>query len=166
MHWSNDEIDAHTETDQINMKNSLKREIQRSSFLIFDIKDDTSTSATAQELCQVSQCIIDTAMHEKNWLQSISTWEMSTWCHYDDVQVWQRSNVDQACFINMFQMKDRMKDDAMQRKHYELEKASRNHERDDWQQSFKWYFWQAYWINFRLWHYQRLKWKKERVEKK
>jgi len=31
----------------------------------------------------------------------------------------------------MFQMKDRMKDDAMQRKHYELEKASRNHERDD-----------------------------------
>ncbi len=113
MHWSNDEIDAHTETDQINMKNSLKREIQRSSFLIFDIKDDTSTSATAQELYEVSQCIINTAMHEKNWLQSISTWEMSTWCHYDDVQVWQRSNVDQACFINMFQMKDRMKDDAM-----------------------------------------------------
>jgi len=28
-------------------------------------------------------------------------------------------------------MKDRMKDDAMQRKHHELEKASRNHERDD-----------------------------------
>jgi len=48
------------------MKNSLKREIQRSSFLIFDIKDDTSTSATAQELYEVSQCIINTAMHEKN----------------------------------------------------------------------------------------------------
>jgi len=28
-------------------------------------------------------------------------------------------------------MKDRMKDNAMQRKHYELEKASRNHERDN-----------------------------------
>ncbi len=28
-------------------------------------------------------------------------------------------------------MKDRMKDDAMQRKHYELEKASKNHERDN-----------------------------------
>ncbi len=28
-------------------------------------------------------------------------------------------------------MKDRMKDDAMQREHHELEKASRNHERDD-----------------------------------
>ena len=28
-------------------------------------------------------------------------------------------------------MKDRMKDDAMQRKHHELEKASRNHERDN-----------------------------------
>ncbi len=60
------------------MKSSLKREIQRSLFLIFDIKDDTSTSATAQESCKVSQRIIDAAMHEKNWLQSISTWEMST----------------------------------------------------------------------------------------
>jgi len=48
------------------MKSSLKREIQRSLFLIFDIKDDTSTSATAQELCKVSQRIIDAAMHEKN----------------------------------------------------------------------------------------------------
>ncbi len=28
-------------------------------------------------------------------------------------------------------MKDRMKDDAMQREHHELEKASRNHECDD-----------------------------------
>ncbi len=28
-------------------------------------------------------------------------------------------------------MKDRMKDDAMWREHHELEKASRNHERDD-----------------------------------
>jgi len=48
------------------MKSSLKREIQRSLFLIFDIKDDTSTSATAQESCKVSQRIIDAAMHEKN----------------------------------------------------------------------------------------------------
>ena len=28
-------------------------------------------------------------------------------------------------------MKDRTKDDAMQREHHELEKASKNHERDD-----------------------------------
>ncbi len=28
-------------------------------------------------------------------------------------------------------MKDRMKDDAMQKEHHELEKASRNHERDN-----------------------------------
>ncbi len=28
-------------------------------------------------------------------------------------------------------MKDKTKDDAMQRKHHELEKASRNHERDN-----------------------------------
>jgi len=48
------------------MKNSLKKEIQRSSLSISDIKDDTSTSATAQESCKVSQCIIDAAMHEKN----------------------------------------------------------------------------------------------------
>ena len=86
-HWSDDETDAQTETNQINMKNSLKKEIQRSSFSISDIKDNTSTSVTAQESCKVSQCIIDAATHEKNWLQSISTWEMSTWCRYDDVQV-------------------------------------------------------------------------------
>jgi len=48
------------------MKNSLKREIQRSSFSISDIKDDTSTSATAQESYEVSQRIIDAATHEKN----------------------------------------------------------------------------------------------------
>jgi len=48
------------------MKNSLKREIQCSSFSIFDIKDDTSTFAIAQELCKVLQHIIDAAMHEKN----------------------------------------------------------------------------------------------------
>ncbi len=84
------------------MKNSLKREIQRSSFSISDIKDDTSTSATAQESYEVSQRIIDAATHEKNWLQSISTWEMSIQCYYNNVQVWQRSNVDQARFINMF----------------------------------------------------------------
>ncbi len=28
-------------------------------------------------------------------------------------------------------MKDRMKDDAMQKEYYELEKASKNHEHDD-----------------------------------
>ncbi len=31
------------------------------------------------------------------------------------MQVWQRSNVDQACFIDMFKMKDRTKDNAMQK---------------------------------------------------
>ena len=84
-HWSDNKTDAHTETDKTNMKSNLKREIQRSSFSIFNIKDDTSTSATAQELCKVSQCIIDAAMHDKNWLQSISTWETSIQCHYDDM---------------------------------------------------------------------------------
>ncbi len=54
MHWSDDKINAHTETDQTNMKSSLKREIQRSSFLIFNIKDDTSTFVIAQESCKVS----------------------------------------------------------------------------------------------------------------
>ncbi len=93
-HWSDDEIDTHTETDQTNMKNSLKRKIQRSSFLISDIKDDTLISATAQELHKVLQRIIDAAMHKKNWLQSISTWEMSTQYCYNDMQVWQRLNVD------------------------------------------------------------------------
>ncbi len=66
MHCSDDEIDTHTEIDQTNMKSSLQREIQCSSFSIFDIKDDILTSVTAQELCEVSQCIIDAAMHEKN----------------------------------------------------------------------------------------------------
>jgi len=102
-HWSDNKIDAHTETDQINMKNSLKREIQCSSFSISDIKDDTSTSVTAQKLCKVSQRIINAAMHEKNWLQSISTWKM----------------------------KSRMKSNATRREHHELEKAFRNHERSD-----------------------------------
>ncbi len=131
MHWSDDKIDAHTETDQTNMKNSLKKEIQRSSFLIFDNKNDTSTSATAQELCEILQCIIDAATHKKNWLQSIFTWKMSIWCHYDDMQVQQKLNVDQAHFINMSQMKSRMKSNAMRRKHHELEKALRNHKRSD-----------------------------------
>ncbi len=70
-------------------------------------------------------------MHEKNWLQSISTWETSTWYYYNDVQVWQRSNVDQAHSINMFQMKSRMKSNAMRREHHELEKALRNCERNN-----------------------------------
>ncbi len=78
MHWSDDKIDIHTEINQINMKNDLKREIQRSSFSISDIRDDTSISATAQESCKVSQRIIDAVMHQENWLQSISTWKMST----------------------------------------------------------------------------------------
>jgi len=47
------------------------------------------------------------------------------------VQVQQRLNVDQAHFINMFQMKSKMKSNAMRRKHHELEKALRNHERND-----------------------------------
>ncbi len=80
---------------------------------------------------KVSQHIINAAMHEKNWLQLISTWEMSTWCCYDNMQVQQRSNVDQAHFINMFQMKSRMKSNAMRRKHHELEKVLRNHKRSD-----------------------------------
>ncbi len=88
MHWSDDKTDAHTETNQTNLKNSLKKEIQRSSFSIFDIRDDTLTSVTAQESCEVSQHVTDTATHEKNWLQSISTWEMSIQCCYDNMQVW------------------------------------------------------------------------------
>jgi hypothetical protein len=47
------------------------------------------------------------------------------------MRVQQRSNVDQARFINMFQMKSRMKSNAMRREHHELEKAFRNHERSD-----------------------------------
>ena len=131
MHWSDNEINTHIEIDQINMKNSLKREIQRNSFSISDIRDDTSTSVIAQESCKVSQCIIDAVMHKKNWLQLIFTWKMSTWCYYDDVQMWQRLNVDQTCFINMFQMKSRMKSNATRKEHHKLEKAFRNHERSD-----------------------------------
>jgi len=48
------------------MKNDLKREIQRSSFSISDIKDDILTFATAQESCKVSQRIIDAATHQEN----------------------------------------------------------------------------------------------------
>jgi len=48
------------------MKNSLKKEIQRSSFSIFDIRDDLSASAFTQKSCKVSQRIVDAAMHEKN----------------------------------------------------------------------------------------------------
>jgi len=76
----------------------------------------------------ISLHIIDAVTHEKNWLQSISTWEMSIQCCYDDVQVQQRLNVDQAHFINMSQMKSRIKSNAMKREHHELEKALRNHE--------------------------------------
>ncbi len=47
------------------------------------------------------------------------------------MQVQQRLNVDQAHFINMFQMKSRMKSNAMRREHHELEKALRNHARSD-----------------------------------
>jgi len=53
---------------------------------------------------------------------------MSTQCCYDDVQVQQKLNVNQACFINMFQMKSRIKSNAMRREHHKLEKALRNHE--------------------------------------
>ncbi len=113
------------------MKNNLKKEIQCNSFLISNIKNDTSTSATVQELYKVLQHIIDVAMHEKNWLQSISTWKTSTWCCYDNMQVWQRLNVDQAHSINMFQMKSRIKSNATRREHHELEKALRNRERSD-----------------------------------
>ena len=78
MHWSDDETDTHTEIDQINMKNSLKRKIQYNSFSISDIKDDSSASASTQRSCKVSQRTIDAVTHEKNWLQLISTWETST----------------------------------------------------------------------------------------
>ena len=57
-HWNDDEIDIHTEINQINMKSSLKREIQHSSFSIFNIKNDTLTSVTAQKSCKVLQHII------------------------------------------------------------------------------------------------------------
>jgi len=58
--------DAHTETNQIDMKSSLKREIQRSLFLISDIRDDSSVSASTQKSCEVSQRITDAATHEKD----------------------------------------------------------------------------------------------------
>jgi len=47
------------------------------------------------------------------------------------MQVQQRSNVDQAHFINMFQMKDKMKSNVMKKEHHELKKALRNHERSN-----------------------------------
>ncbi len=56
---------------------------------------------------------------------------MSTWCRYDDVQVWQRLNVDHACFINMSQIKSEMKSNAMRKEHHELKKALRNRECSD-----------------------------------
>ncbi len=70
------------------MKSSMKKKIQCSSFSISDIRDDSSASAFTQRSCEVSQRIADATTHEKNWLQSISTWETSTQCHYDDMQVW------------------------------------------------------------------------------
>jgi len=59
-------IDTHTETDQTNIKNSLKKEIQRSSFSISDIRNDSSTSVFTQRSCKVLQRTIDAATHEKN----------------------------------------------------------------------------------------------------
>ena len=47
------------------------------------------------------------------------------------MQMQQRLNINQARFINMSQMKSRMKSIAMRREHHELEKALRNHERSD-----------------------------------
>jgi len=47
------------------------------------------------------------------------------------VQVQQKLNVNQACFINMFQMKSRIKSKAMRREHHKLEKALRNYERSN-----------------------------------
>ncbi len=66
MHWDDDVTDTHTEINQIDMKSSLKKEIQRSSFLIFDIKDDLSASASTQRSCKVLQCIANAVMHKKN----------------------------------------------------------------------------------------------------
>ncbi len=56
---------------------------------------------------------------------------MYTQYHNDDVQVWQWLNVNQTCSVNTFSMKDRKKINAMKEKHYELENALRNHERND-----------------------------------
>jgi len=47
------------------------------------------------------------------------------------MQMQQRLNINQARFINMSQMKSRMKSNAMRREHHELKKALRNHERSD-----------------------------------
>ena len=47
------------------------------------------------------------------------------------MQVQQRLNVDQAHFINMFQMKSKIKSNAMRREYHELEKALRNHKRSN-----------------------------------
>jgi len=47
------------------------------------------------------------------------------------MQMQQRLNINQARFINMSQMKSRMKSNTMRREHHELEKALRNHERSD-----------------------------------
>jgi len=47
------------------------------------------------------------------------------------MQVQQRLNVNQAHFINMFQMKSRTKSNLIRREHHELKKALRNHERSD-----------------------------------
>ncbi len=48
------------------MKNNLKRKIQCNSFLIFDIKDDTSIFVIVQKSCKVSQHIIDAITHKKD----------------------------------------------------------------------------------------------------
>ncbi len=47
------------------------------------------------------------------------------------MQVQQRLNVNQAHFINISQMKSRMKSNAMRREHHKLKKALRNHERSN-----------------------------------
>jgi len=47
------------------------------------------------------------------------------------MQVQQRLNVNQAHFINMSQMKSRMKSNAIKREHHELKKVLRNHERSN-----------------------------------
>jgi len=40
-------------------------------------------------------------------------------------------NVDQTCSVNMFQMKDRKKINAIKEKHHELENALKNRKHDD-----------------------------------
>ena len=67
LHQSYDhKIELKDKNQFFRMTSSLKREIQRSSFSIFDIKDDTSTSATAQKSFKVSQRIINATTHKKN----------------------------------------------------------------------------------------------------